>query len=81
MLTAGVLIRAAAVSRPLRVQVCTFGRHFAVLTINLALGHSWDHLFLVREGWPKWKSGKFKVVILGSVFETGTMTGLMTTFQ
>ena len=47
---------------------CTIWRHFAVLTINLAVRLNRDHLFLAREGWPKAKSWKFKVVTLGTGF-------------
>ena len=60
-----------------RQQWCTSRRHFAVLTINTMVGLFQDHLFLVREGWPIWFSGKFKVVTFGPVFELGSMTGLM----
>ena len=62
-------------------SACTFRRHFTVLTINMALGQKEDHLFLWREGWPLWKSRKFKVVTSEPLFEIGTMTGLMTTFR
>ena len=81
MFVAGVLIRAAAGSRPSLVPVVHIWRHFAVLTNKPVRGQKRDHLFLRREGWRIWKSWKFKVVYLGTVFETGTMTGLMTTFR
>ena len=75
---AGVLMRAAAGNRPRVRTYGTFWRHFAVLTINTAVGHIRDHLFLGREGTARWKSWKFKVVHFGGGFETGSMTGLMT---
>ena len=81
MPVAGVLIRAAVVTVDMVPSWCTFWRHFAVLTINLAQGQNWDHLFLVREGTAKWKSWKFKVMLLRPVFETGSMAGLMTDFR
>ena len=56
-------------------------RHFAVLTINLAVSLFWDHLFLAREGYRLWKSQEFKVVHLQPVFEIGSMAGLMQLFQ
>ena len=62
-------------------QMCTFGRHFAVLTINEGQGHIRDQLFLVREGCQIWKSQEFKVVTLRPGFETGSMTGLISTFR
>ena len=77
---AGVLIRAAAVTVPVRVQICTSGRHFAVLTINMPVGLNRDHLFLVREGTAKRKSWKFKVVHSRPLFGTGTMAGLIILF-
>ena len=78
MSDAGVLIRAAAGNRLPRTDPwCALWRHFAVLTINLALGHKRDHLFLAREGWQYRKSWKFKVVYLGPLFETGSMPGLI----
>ena len=36
-----------------------------------------DHLFLVREGWPKPVSWKSQVMHSWSLFETGTMAGLI----
>ena len=78
---AGVLIRAAAVTVPVRAHMVTFWRHFAVLTVLSREGHIEDHLFLVREGWLYLKIWKFKVMTLRPVFESGTMTGLMTTFR
>ena len=66
---------------PKHVLGVTFWRHFAVLTLNMGQGQKQDHLFLVREGQRIWKSWKFKVVLFHRLFETGTMTGLMTIFQ
>ena len=67
--------------RPRTHLTCTFWRHFAVLTINYALGQKQDHLFLWREGTAIWKSEKFKVVHSGPVFETGGMAGLINVFR
>ena len=58
-----------------------FWRHFAVLTVNPWVQSKQDHLFLVREGWLKRKSGKFKVVPLRGLFEIGTMAGLINIFS
>ena len=44
---------------------------------KLPQGHNQDHLFLVREGTRLWKSEKFKVVLYGPFFETGSMPGLI----
>ena len=69
------------VTVPVDTHLVTFWRHFAVLTSFSGLGHIRDHLFLGREGAHIWKSWKFKVVVLSSVFETGSMPGLMTKFS
>ena len=61
--------------------LCTFWRHFAVLTLIYGLGHIWDHLFLAREGWAYWKSQEFKVVTFERVLEIGSMAGLITLFR
>ena len=61
--------------------VCTFWRHFAVLTVYWVQHQKQDHLFLVREGWDISKSWKFKVVISEPVLRTGSMPGLIELFR
>ena len=81
MLWPGVLIRAAAGNRPRTHPSVHIWRHFAVLTINVAVSLFWDHLFLGREGCDIWKSWKFKVMTLRPLFEIGSMAGLMKLFR
>ena len=69
-------MREAAVTNHLASPNVYIWRHFAILTIFGGRTHIRDHLFLVREGWPKSVFRKFKVVTFDRVFEIGSMAGL-----